>query len=283
MHGFKPWHAGSFVSFWYYWLQVRRTATEGIRNLPFLVYTQKSISYYFRVCQHLVFVLHDDWSTRIKSSHGSHEVRLVLHRVPQRNQIQWENWENWEVVRVAFLLFVPPAPCRGLRKVVSYPVLPWDSRVPAGTQCLQPCGCPVGSSVEGAAGAAGTGLGSRSQPLFGAGASWRHCTGSPQPVPGYQYQLYLSWGAWMEAVSCSGLTVRGWWGWFGVWSQERKCRDIPKRCGWACLSLCQLWCQPGGAAICLLHLRSPFSFVPSSSQLLSDIQVALYSSCLFKR
>lgn len=82
-------------------------------NLSFLEYKQKNSSNYLRVRQHLVFICNDDCSTRIKSSHESHGVWLVLHRVPHRNQIQQE---NWEVVSVAFLLLVPQSHAEGSKE-----------------------------------------------------------------------------------------------------------------------------------------------------------------------
>lgn len=58
----------------------------------------------------MVFILHDDWSTHLKSSRESHEVWLVLDRVPHMSQTQQE---NWEVVSVEFLLFVPQSRAEG--------------------------------------------------------------------------------------------------------------------------------------------------------------------------
>lgn len=231
----------------------------------------------------MVFIWHDDWSTHIKSSQESHGVWLVLLRVPHRNQIQRE---SWQVVSVAFLLFVPQSVQRA-QKGGFVSCSAEGYRVLASTQCLQPWGCPVGSSVEGAGGAAGAGWETEATPCFkletAEDTPWAapsHGQGVPYPhqlypslaeVPGWRLCPSPAWQCMAEGE------------WFGVWNKERKCRDLPKSCGWACLSLCWLWCKPGGAAICLLHLRNSFCFIPSSSQLCSDIWMALYSSCLFKR
>lgn len=59
---------------------------------------------------------------------------LVLHRMPHRNRIRRE---KWEVASVALQLFVPVL-CRRLKRAVSWPALPWGSRVLASAQCLQP-------------------------------------------------------------------------------------------------------------------------------------------------
>lgn len=209
MHEFEPGHAGGFVGFWHYWLQVRTPHAEGMWNLPFLEYTQKNISNYLRVWQHLVFILHDDWSNHLKFSHESHEVWLVLHRVPHRNQIQRK---NWEMVSVPFLLFVPQSCAEGSKGWFSCPVL-------ASTQCLQPVAVLWEAVRRELVVLLVQGWDTEASPCFELGTAEDTAWAAPsqdQGVP-YPHQLSLSWGAWLCLAPALQCVAEGM-----VWCVQRR-------------------------------------------------------------